>query len=97
MSARFYIWLLFVVVHIGAGLWGWVVGGDSFATVVSGSIYLPLLPLENLGLPVLRQGAWIFAPPTILGWAVVAIVWAIVYWCIATFVAWLIARRSRVA
>ena len=97
MSTRFYIWSLFVVAHLGAGLWGWVVGGPFFATVVSGSIYFPLLPLEKLGLPVLRQGTSIFAPPTILGWTVVAIVWVIVYWCMATFLARLIARRSRVA
>ena len=97
MRTRFYIWLVLVIVHLSVGLWGWVVGADRVAAVVAGSIYFPLLPMEKLGLPVLRQGSWIFAPPTILGWAIVAIVWAVVYWCIAAFLVWLVAKRSRAA
>jgi hypothetical protein len=87
------IWLAFVAAHFTIGAWGWVAGGDRLAAIVAGSIYLPLWPIDKLGLPVFRQTGWIFPPPTPLGWAIIVAFWLIAYWCIAALVVWLRARR----
>ncbi len=95
MRRRFYIWLVLLGIHVGALLWGWVIGGKHIAAVVAASIYYPLLPLEMLGLPVLRQASWIFAPPSGLGWAIVALIWVIFYWYLAAFLCHSSRRSTR--
>ncbi len=31
MRTRFHTWLILVGAHLGVGLWGWVIGGDTDA------------------------------------------------------------------
>ena len=94
---RILAWLVLVATHLAAGLWGWVAGGDRLAAIVAGSIYLPLWPFDKLGVPVFRQTAWFFPPPTALGWAIIFMFWLIAYWYVATLVTWVIARHNHAA
>ena len=49
---------------------------DRLAAVVAGSIYLPLMPFDALGLPVLGSAeSWGWASPSALGWGVLVVVW----------------------
>jgi len=61
---------------------------DALAPAVAGSIYLPLMVANAAGLPVYgraESGGW--AAPSVLGWCVVAVFWALVWWGVATLVA----------
>lgn len=52
--------------------------------VVAGSVYLLLVPLQAAGMPVLsaaESGGW--SSPLPLGWAVVCVVWATIWWAAA--------------
>jgi hypothetical protein len=84
---RTLIWLALVSVHATAGAYAWLVGGDRIAAIVAGSIYLPLLPLEKLGLPVVQSTGWFFPPPTALGWLFVAAFWVVLHWYLAALIA----------
>jgi hypothetical protein len=56
---------------------------DRIAALVAGAIYLPLLPLNALGLPVFGRaasGGW--ASPSVLGWSILVIVWASLWWAV---------------
>lgn len=64
------------------------------APALGGSVYLPLMVLDALGLPVYARaesGGW--ASPSLLGWTAVAVIWAAVWWGVVSLVArW---RRRR--
>ena len=54
------------------------------APLLAGSIYLPLLPLQEIGIPVMlapQSGGW--AAPAPLGWTLVLIFWPLVWWWMA--------------
>ena len=56
---------------------------DRLATVVAGSIYLPLMPFDALGLPVFgTAGSWGWASPSGLGWGVLVVVWVGLWWAV---------------
>ena len=94
---RVFIWLALASVHAIAFVYGWVVGGDRIAAIVAGSIYLPLLPLEKLGVHVTRSTAWFFPPPTALGWLFVIAFWLVVYWVLAALIAKLVGKQRGTA
>lgn len=61
------------------------------APLIAGSVYLPLMPLQQMGIPVFssrESGGW--AAPSALGWASVISVWALAWWAVAklTFRLW---------
>lgn len=63
----------------------------SLSPLIAGSVYLPLMPLRQIGAPVFgsgESGGW--AAPSILGWAIVIVVWAVTWWAVAklTFALW---------
>jgi hypothetical protein len=89
------IWLALFAAHAAVIALGWIVGSAWLATIVVGSIYLPLWPLGKLGIPVIRQSGWLFAPPTFIGWIAIVICWSVVYWGIAVVIARLLAMRNR--
>lgn len=97
MRPRMQIWSALLTVHLAAGVWSWVGEWDRLGAIVAGSIYLPLWPLGELGVPVFRQNGWFFPPPTYLGWVIVVVFWLVAYWCIAGLLAHLSARRNRAA
>lgn len=54
--------------------------------VVAGSVYLQLLVMRMLGLGVFaaaESGGW--SAPSLLGWIVVGVFWAVVWWRVALF------------
>ncbi|WP_164000722.1 hypothetical protein [Pyxidicoccus caerfyrddinensis] len=77
-------------------LWGLLVMLQGLATArppevlapaVGGSVYAPLMLFQALGLPVFARGesgGW--APPSVLGWVLVAVVWAAVWWGVVSLV-----------
>ena len=62
--------------------------------LVRGSIFLPLRPLEALGIQVWGAGFFGVALPSSLGWAVVCCFWSAIWFAVATFLSrrlsWLI-------
>lgn len=94
MHLRFIAVLTLVVAHAGA-----IVAAshlpDRLAAVVAGSVYLPLMPFQALGLPVFGSAeSWGWSPPSLLGWGLLLIVWVGVWWAITAAVARIL--RSRV-
>jgi hypothetical protein len=83
VKLRLAIWMALMLVHFLAGLVAWKGGNEFLGPLVAASVYLPLWPLEALGLPLTQGTGAFFPPPTLLGWGVVVVVWAAVYWLIA--------------
>jgi hypothetical protein len=61
-----------------------VVIGDALpaavASIVAGTIYLPLWPLSAIGIPVFLQaesGGW--AKPSVLGWFAFIVIWSLLW------------------
>lgn len=84
MRIRWVAWGVMMTLHfLVLGL-----APETLAPALAGSVYLPLMPLRALGLPVLssaQSGGW--AGPSVLGWAVVVLVWAAIWWGVASLVA----------
>ena len=62
------------------------------APAVAGSVYLPLMLFQAIGIPALANapsGGW--AAPSLLGWALVVALWAAVWWGVATLLIKLVA------
>lgn len=62
---------------------------------VAGSVYLPLMLLQAVGIPVFaaaESGGW--AVPSLLGWAAVLILWFAIWWAVASFLSRLFHRES---
>ena len=91
------IWLALGASHVALIALGWAVGSDWLATIIVGSIYLPLWPLGKLGIPVIRSTGSFFPPPTLVGWVAIVTCWLVVYWAIALVIARLIGMRKRAA
>lgn len=87
-------WLLFIALaglHAGAT----VFPSGSLAPVVAGTIYLPLMPLQVVGVPVFataESGGW--PAPSPLGWFAVIVLWLAIWWMVALLGARLFSRRS---
>ncbi|MCP3140347.1 hypothetical protein [Pyxidicoccus xibeiensis] len=87
------------------GLWGALVTLHLLATLrppevlapaVGGAIYAPLMLFQAVGLPVFgraESGGW--SHPSWLGWALVAVLWAAVWWGVAWLLSRLISSMSR--
>lgn len=69
---------------------------DRLAAVVAGSIYLPLMPFQALGLPVFGSAeSWGWASPSFLGWGLLLVVWVGFWWSITTAFARILGSRVR--
>lgn len=67
----------------------------AFAPAVAGSVYLPLMPLQAAGVPVFaaaQSGGW--PAPSLLGWAVVLVVWFAIWWAAAHFLSRLFSKLA---
>lgn len=83
---RWQVFAALVLLH-GAGI---VFAPDPLAPLIAGSIYLPLMPLNEIGVPVFsaaESGGW--SALSGLGWATVIIVWGITWWAVAGLASWL--------
>ena len=84
MRLRWVFWSVLLALHLFAV----VFPPEPVAPAVGGSVYLPLMVLDALGLPVYQGsggGGW--ASPSLLGWTAVAIIWAAVWWGVVSLVA----------
>lgn len=102
MNLRLVIWMALMLVHFLAGLVAWKGGSEFLGPLVAASVYLPLWPLEQLGLTLTHSTGWFFPPPTVWGWCAVLIFWVLAHYLLATAIARLNERarqwrRNRVA
>ncbi|AKF87250.1 hypothetical protein MFUL124B02_40075 [Myxococcus fulvus 124B02] len=68
---------------------------EALGPVVAGSVYLPLMLLSGLGLRVYGpgvSGGW--APPSLLGWLLLALFWGLVWWGVVSLGARLMRPRA---
>lgn len=77
------IWIAFCAVHLGLAGMSLVVGMDALSAFIAGTIYLPLWPFDQFGVPVFERNRWMLPPPNALGWAIVFGVWALVHGVLA--------------
>jgi hypothetical protein len=57
---------------------------EILSPIAAGSIYLPLIGLEMIGIPVFMNGdsgGW--ASPTVLGWALAFALWLAIWWVLS--------------
>lgn len=69
---------------------------EAVAPAAAGSIYLPLAVFRGMGLPVFaaaESGGWV--TPSLLGWATVAVFWAVLWWGMTSFISSFARRRIR--
>jgi hypothetical protein len=95
MSKTLRIWSLLAALHFGVGALSTVLGNDRLSAIIAGTIYLPLWPVSQLGLPVFERNQWIIPPPNVLGWVFVVAFWALLYWAISLFLGRIFQQRSR--
>ena len=97
MPKALQIWSLLSVIHVGVAALSTVLGIDRLSAIVAGTIYVPLWPVDKLGIPVFERNQWMIPPPNALGWIFVLAFWALVYWAIAVLLSRIFQRRSRAA
>ena len=94
----FFFFSVLVVLHVSLVLLmstEWAVHAVWFTNVVSATLFLPLLLFKTIGLPVFQHGEGFgWAPFTILGWLLLCLFWATVYWGIATLANRLLLKNS---
>ncbi len=85
-----------MAVHVALGFLVEPLHSDRLGALVVATIYVPLLPLDALGLPVFVRKGMYFPGVSIPGWLLLAVCWALLYFAVLTiasrFIAWL--RRS---
>lgn len=91
------IWAVLSAVHVALAIMSRVADSDALSAFIAGTIYLPLWPFHQCGVPVFERNQWMLPPPNILGWAIVVGVWTLVYGALAKFVSRLIRILSRPA
>jgi hypothetical protein len=87
-----FVWLALCATHITLA----AIPYSPIAPFVAGTIFLPLFALKTIGLPVFGSGVsggW--STPSLLGWILVALLWAGVWWVIVRGLAALFRIRSR--
>ena len=87
-------WLLFTILAGAHAVLAWL-SPKLLAPALAGSLYLPLLPLQALGLPVFalaESGGW--PAPSPLGWTLALLLWLAVWWAMASLLARLLPRRG---
>lgn len=82
------IFSVLALLHVGLVLLmnaEWAVHAVWFTNVVSATLFLPLLLFKTIGLPVFGHSEGFgSASFTFLGWLLLCLFWAMVYWGIAT-------------
>lgn len=87
-------WVMFAVLAGAHAALAWL-SPTALAPLIVGSLYLPLLPLQAIGLPVFaaaESGGW--TAPSALGWALVLLLWLALWWAMAALLARLLPRRG---
>ncbi|MDM0110320.1 hypothetical protein QTH97_35915 [Variovorax sp. J22R24] len=87
MLAPVRTWHIFAALVLLHGT-GMLFAPDPLAPLIAGSVYLPLMPLQRLGVPVFasgESGGW--PGPSLLGWATVVIAWGVTWSLVARLTA----------
>ena len=82
-NRSFHLFAALVLLHIAGVLFA----PRALAPLIAGSVYLPLLPVHQMGVPVFgsgESGGW--AAPSILGWATVIVVWTATWWTVTKLI-----------
>lgn len=80
MNFRATIFVLMSTQHLLAAF----SNSEIFSPIAAGSIYLPLMGLEMIGIPVFmtgNSGGW--ASPSVLGWILAFALWAALWWVVS--------------
>lgn len=88
-------WLLFTALS-GSHSIAVLISPEILAPAVAGSVYIPLMLVKSAGVPVFaaaESGGW--AAPSLLGWALVILVWAAIWWAVASLISRLLRRTNR--
>ncbi|MES2818830.1 MAG: hypothetical protein V4812_07610 [Pseudomonadota bacterium] len=86
-------WFLFAILVVSHATLTWI-SPQVLAPVLAGVLYLPLMPLQALGLAVFAMpeaGGW--SAPSLLGWALVLMLWLAIWWGMASLLARLVTKR----
>jgi hypothetical protein len=70
---------------------------DALATIVAGSVYWPLAPFAQLGLPVFELKGWYLPDVTLVGWCIILLLWLAFYWAVADVIVRFMGKRPREA
>lgn len=92
MRLRLTLWCLLLILQFLAT----ALLPEAIAPAVAGSIYAPLFIFDAAGLPVFsgtESGGW--ASPSPVGWLVVVVFWAAVWWGVVSFAGYLLKRRIK--
>lgn len=87
-------WLLFIALA-GTHAVAVLAAPEALAPVLAGSVYLPLLLLESVGLTVFGSagsGGW--PSPSLLGWVAVFLTWSAIWWAAAVLLSRLLSRHT---
>jgi hypothetical protein len=91
MHLRWYLFAALASIHVAVAF----IAPDALAHIIAGSIYLPLAALQWAGIPVFatnESGGW--PPPAPLGWAAYILLWAVIWWLVASLLCRLYKNRS---
>lgn len=80
MGSRAPIFILISTLHLLTVF----LDSEIFSPIAAGSIYLPLIGLEMIGIPVFmngNSGGW--ASPSVLGWILAFALWAALWWVVS--------------
>jgi hypothetical protein len=80
MNSRATIFILMSALHLLTVF----LDSEIFSPIAAGSIYLPLMGLEMIGIPVFMNGdssGW--ASPSVFGWVLAFILWSAVWWLVS--------------
>jgi hypothetical protein len=87
-------WLLLIVL-VGTHAVAMFFAPSKLAPAVAGTVYVPLMALQAVGMPVFgnaESGGW--PTPSPLGWFMVVVLWLAVWWAVALLTSRFFARRG---
>jgi len=90
MKLRIILFVIFSGLHLMLIL----LTPEFLAPAIAGTIYLPLMPFQIIDLPVFaaaQSGGW--SSPSLFGWAIVTILWVVVWWGLASYVSRFFCKR----
>lgn len=95
MKRRLALVAVLMLLHVLLGLLVEPLHSDRLGALVLATIYVPLLPLDALGLPVFVRHGMFFPGVSPLGWLLAALAWVLVYYGAVTVAARAAGRLGR--
>lgn len=95
MKKRLAVVGVLMLLHVLLGFLVEPLHSDRLGALVLATIYVPLLPLDAVGLPVFVRHGLLFPGVSPLGWVLAAVAWALVYYGGVSVAARAVARFRR--